>query len=300
MNMRKLYCILAGLAALTAASCGEKQGGHDASGVFETTEVVVAAKVQGEITSLTAEEGQDVEAGQTLGEIDNAQLQLQRQQLEESQAAAQSRRLSVSRQAASLSQQIANLKAEQARYKALLADGAATRKQVDDIGYQIATLQKQMDALTEQVSTGNSSIDRQSAGIGAQIGQVDEQLKNAHIVAPLGGVVLATYAEQGEYATPGKPLLKIGDIKRMKLRAYITASQLTAIKLGQEVTVYADLGTEGSKAYKGRITWIADKAEFTPKTIQTRDERANLVYAIKVSVDNDGLIKRGMYGDIDF
>lgn len=284
--------------ALTA--CGNKEQAYDASGVFETTEVVVSAKAQGEIISLTAEEGQEVKAGQELGQIDVAQLELKREQLKSTKSATTSRKLDTNRQVASLRQQISNLQAEQTRFKALLADGAATQKQVDDIGYQINTLQKQMDALTEQMNTQNSSIDQQSAGFDAQIGQVNDLLRQARITSPIDGTILAKYAEQGEYAAPGKPLLKVANVGDMKLRAYITAEQLTALKLGQKVTVYADQGKSDRKAYEGTVTWIADKAEFTPKTIQTRDERANLVYAIKVSVKNDGLIKRGMYGDVSF
>ena len=284
--------------ALTA--CGNKEQAYDASGVFETTEVVVSAKAQGEIISLTAEEGQEVKAGQELGQIDVAQLELKREQLKSTKSATTSRKLDTNRQVASLRQQISNLQAEQTRFKALLADGAATQKQVDDIGYQINTLQKQMDALTEQMNTQNSSIDQQSAGFDAQIGQVNDLLRQARITSPIDGTILAKYAEQGEYAAPGKPLLKVANVGDMKLRAYITAEQLTALKLGQKVTVYADQGKSDRKAYEGTVTWIADKAEFTPKTIQTRDERANLVYAIKVSVKNDGPIKRGMYGDVSF
>lgn len=284
--------------ALTA--CGNKEQAYDASGVFETTEVVVSAKAQGEIISLTAEEGQEVKAGQELGQIDVAQLELKREQLKSTKSATTSRKLDTNRQVASLRQQISNLQAEQTRFKALLADGAATQKQVDDIGYQINTLQKQMDALTEQMNTQNSSIDQQSAGFDAQIGQVNDLLRQARITSPIDGAILAKYAEQGEYADPGKPLLKVANVGDMKLRAYITAEQLTALKLGQKVTVYADQGKSDRKAYEGTVTWIADNAEFTPKTIQTRDERANLVYAIKVSVKNDGLIKRGMYGDVSF
>ena len=297
--MKAMRWIMAG-AVMALTACGNKEQAYDASGVFETTEVVVSAKAQGEIISLTAEEGQEVKAGQELGQIDVAQLELKREQLKSTKSATTSRKLDTNRQVASLRQQISNLQAEQTRFKALLADGAATQKQVDDIGYQINTLQKQMDALTEQMNTQNSSIDQQSAGFDAQIGQVNDLLRQARITSPIDGTILAKYAEQGEYAAPGKPLLKVANVGDMKLRAYITAEQLTALKLGQKVTVYADQGKSDRKAYEGTVTWIADKAEFTPKTIQTRDERANLVYAIKVSVKNDGLIKRGMYGDVSF
>ena len=279
-------------------ACGDKDVEYDASGVFETTEVIVSAKGTGEIVSLNIEEGQTVKADQLLGELDMTQLTLKRQQLDAGKDAAASRRLDTGRQVASLRQQIANLQSEQARFRALLKDGAATQKQVDDIGYQIATLQKQLAATNEQVSTTNQSIDGQSAGFDAQISQVDDMMRQARITSPISGVILSKYAEKGEYAVPGRALFKVGDVSDMKLRAYVTAGQLTGLKIGQKVTVYADQGTKGRKAYEGTVSWISSEAEFTPKTIQTRDERSNLVYAIKIAVKNDGLIKRGMYGDV--
>lgn len=279
-------------------ACGDKDAEYDASGVFETTEVIVSAKGTGEIVSLNIEEGQTVKADQLLGELDMTQLTLKRQQLDAGKDAAASRRLDTGRQVASLRQQIANLQSEQARFRALLNDGAATQKQVDDIGYQIATLKKQLAATNEQVATANQSIDGQSAGFDAQISQVDDMMRQARITSPISGVILSKYAERGEYAVPGRALFKVGDVSDMKLRAYITAEQLTGLKIGQKVTVYADQGTKGRKAYEGTVSWISSEAEFTPKTIQTRDERSNLVYAIKIAVKNDGLIKRGMYGDV--
>ena len=292
--MKKAIILIPALAVTMLTACGDKDAEYDASGVFETTEVIVSAKGTGEIVSLNIEEGQTVKADQLLGELDMTQLTLKRQQLNAGKDAAASRRLDTGRQVASLRQQIANLKSEQARFKALLNDGAATQKQVDDIGYQIATLQKQLAATNEQVSTANQSIDGQSAGFDAQISQVDDMMWQARITSPISGVILSKYAEKGEYAVPGRALFKVGDVSDMKLRAYITAEQLTGLKIGQKVTVYADQGTKGRKAYEGTVSWISSEAEFTPKTIQTRDERSNLVYAIKIAVKNDGLIKRGM------
>ena len=286
--------------ATMMVGCGQKDTEYDASGVFETTDVIVSAKATGEILSFTAEEGQDVEAGQELGFIDVKQLELKRDQLNSTKTATTSRRLNQEQQVASIRQQISNLQREKTRFEELLKDGAATQKQVDDLGYQIAVLQRQLAATSEQVQTQNSSIDSQSGSIDAQMSAVDDQIKNAQITSPIAGTILAKYAEQGEFAAPGKALFKVANVKDMKLRAYITADQLTMVKIGQKVKVYADQGTDGRKEYEGKVTWISDKAEFTPKTIQTRDERANLVYAIKVSVTNDGLIKRGMYGDISF
>lgn len=296
--MKKAIILITALAATMLTACGGNDAEYDASGVFETTEVIVSAKGTGEIVSLNIEEGQTVKADELLGELDMTQLTLKRQQLDAGKDAAASRRLDTGRQVASLRQQIANLQSEQARFRALLKDGAATQKQVDDIGYQIATLQKQLAATNEQVSTANQSIDGQSAGFDAQISQVDDMMRQARITSPISGIILSKYAERGEYAVPGRALFKVGDVSDMKLRAYITAEQLTGLKIGQKVTVYADQGTKGRKAYEGTVSWISSEAEFTPKTIQTRDERSNLVYAIKIAVKNDGLIKRGMYGDV--
>ena len=282
------------------ASCGNKDVDYDASGVFETTEVLVSARGTGEIVSLNIEEGQQVKANEELGRLDVTQLELKKDQLKSGKTAATSRKLNTQQQVASISQQIQNLQREKARFEALLKDGAATQKQVDDIGYQIAVLQKQLSAVNEQVSTANTSIDGQSAGFDAQIGQVDDMLRQAVITSPIDGVILSKYAEQGEFAAPGRALFKVADVSQMRLRAYITADLLTNVKIGQKVKVYADQDDKGRKEYEGTVSWISSEAEFTPKTIQTRNERSNLVYAVKIDVKNDGIIKRGMYGDVKF
>ena len=296
--MKKIMILATGLVAL--ASCGNKDVDYDASGVFETTEVLVSARGTGEIISLNIEEGQQVKANEELGRLDVTQLELKKDQLKSGKTAATSRKLNTQQQVASISQQIQNLQREKARFEALLKDGAATQKQVDDIGYQIAVLQKQLSAVNEQVSTANTSIDGQSAGFDAQIGQVDDMLRQAVITSPIDGVILSKYAEQGEFAAPGRALFKVADVSQMRLRAYITADLLTNVKIGQKVKVYADQGDKGRKEYEGTISWISSEAEFTPKTIQTRNERSNLVYAVKIDVKNDGIIKRGMYGDVKF
>lgn len=287
-------------AAALVASCGQNAVQYDASGVFETTEVIISARGTGEIMGFSVTEGMAVRAGEPLGHLDTLQLVLRKNQMLATKKSASSRKLDVPVQVSGLRQQINNLEAEKARFQALLADGAATRKQVDDIGYQISVLKMQLDAATEQVSSANVSIDGQTAGMDAQIDQIDDQIRQAVICSPIDGVVLSKYAEPGEFAVPGRALLKVGDIGQMKLRTYVTAAQVTEISLGQHVTVYADLGGSGRKSYEGVVSWISSEAEFTPKTIQTRDERSNLVYAVKVTVLNDGTIKRGMYGDVKF
>lgn len=296
----KAHLILGFGLSLALAACGDKEVEYDASGIFETTEIIVSAQTAGELTALTAEEGRTVEAGEKLGCVDTVQLALKKRQLSASLTATDSKRLDRKRQVAALRQQIDNLQREKARFSELLKADAATEKQVDELDYQIAILQRQLEATEEQINSSNSSLDGQSSGIEAQLAQVEDQIRKSVAASPIKGIILAKYAEPGEYVVPGKPLFKVADISRMKLRAYLTADQLTTLKIGQKVTVYADQGKTDRKAYEGTVVWIADEAEFTPKTIQTREERANLVYAVKIAVSNDGLIKRGMYGDVKF
>lgn len=296
----KANIILAVSLAIGFSSCTSNENSYDASGVFETTEVIVSAKGTGEIQVFNIEEGQEVSQNEIIGSIDTTQLSLKNRQLAANQLATKDKMLDESRQVASLRQQIANLQREKKRFAALVASNAATQKQVDDINYQIEVLNRQLTASLEQLNSSNKSIANQIDGIRAQRAQTSDQMNNAMITSPITGSILTKYAERGEYATPGKPLFKVADLKAMKLRAYITAPQLTTLKIGQKVTVYADYGEKESKAYQGTVEWISDKAEFTPKTIQTRDERANLVYAVKIAVKNDGLIKRGMYGNVKF
>lgn len=298
MKIHQYICSVA--IGLVLSACTSQEEQYDASGIFETTEVIVSAKGTGELQSFQVEEGQAVRQGEVLGWIDTLQLSLKDRQLAASLLATESKRLDEKRQVAHLRQQIENLQREKQRFTALLNAKAATAKQVDDIDYQIKVLQNQLVATQEQINSSNSSLFRQSESIQAQRAQMEDQIRNAMISSPITGTVLTKYAEQGEFAVPGKALFKVADVSRMKLRAYITADQLTQLKLGQQVTVYADSGETERKSYTGRVIWIADKAEFTPKTIQTRNERANLVYAVKIAVENDGFIKRGMYGEVRF
>ena len=292
-----IYSVAIGL---VLGACTSQEEQYDASGIFETTEVIVSAKGTGELQSFQVEEGQAVRQGEVLGWIDTLQLSLKDRQLAASLLATESKRLDEKRQVAHLRQQIENLQREKERFTTLLNAKATTAKQVDDIDYQIKVLQNQLVATQEQINSSNSSLSRQSESIQAQRAQMEDQIRNAMISSPITGTVLTKYAEQGEFAVPGKALFKVADVSRMKLRAYITADQLTQLQIGQAVAVYADRGTTDRKRYAGRVVWIADKAEFTPKTIQTRNERANLVYAVKIAVENDGFIKRGMYGEVRF
>ena len=210
----------------------------------------------------------------------------------------QSRRSDIAKQIAATKEQIAKAEKEKKRNENLLKSNAATQKQVDDIDSQLAVLQKQLAAQISTLQNSNQSVTEESSAMEIQVAQVEDQLQKSHIISPINGTVLSKYAEAGELATQGKPLFKIADIENMYLRAYIIADQLTQMKLGQEVKVFADYGEDGKREYTGKVTWISDKAEFTPKTIQTRDERANLVYAVKIAVKNDGYLKIGMYGEV--
>ena len=285
--------------AMLIVSCG-KQTEFDAQGTFEATEIVVSSEATGKILHFEAEEGNLVEAGQQVGAIDSLQLHLQRKQLMAQQSALLNSRPDVKKQVSSLREQIAKQKSELRRVENMLRDGAATQKQDDDISAHIRVLEGQLEATLSTLGKNTASINDNSAALEAQIAALNDRIAKCHIVSPSNGTVLVKYAEAGELATVGKPLMKIANLEKIYLRAYITADQLTNLQLGQVVTVFSDQGEEDRRSYEGKITWIADKAEFTPKTIQTRDERANLVYAIKIAVKNDGLIKQGMYGEVKF
>lgn len=288
------------LLVLLAASCVEGNKAYDASGVFESTEVTVSAEGNGKILSLDLQEGDRLEAGQIVGCIDTVQLHLSEIQLEASRRAVGSGRLDISRQIAALESQIGKQRQELDRFTKLEKAGASNRKQVEDIQAQIETLERQLAAQKESLNSSNRNVSGQADALEAQIEQIRDRIRKCVITSPVAGTVLAKYSEAGEFAALGRALFKVADIDNIRLRAYITADQLTTLKLGQQVRVFADQGSSGRKEYAGTLIWISDKAEFTPKTIQTRDERANLVYAVKIAVENDGLIKLGMYGDIKF
>ena len=295
-NMKSAVYLL-GLAVLFFACHGE-DGEYDATGVFETTEVIVSAQGTGEIMRFDIDEGKTVDAEVELGYIDTVQLSLKKQELLANLEATDSRRYNVGRQIASLREEIATQKREQQRYQNLVQAKAANQKQLDDINARLATLEKQLAAQTETLENGNRTVSGQVRMLEAQLAQVEDQIGKCRISSPINGTILSKYAEAGELASQGRALFKVGDIVNMYLRAYITADQLTELKIGQSVRVFADEGESGHREYAGTVSWISDKAEFTPKTIQTRDERANLVYAVKIQIQNDGFVKRGMYGEI--
>lgn len=323
----KRITIMAGVLLLLVA-CGNKEKEYDATGTFEATEVTVSAKSTGELQRFDVTEGQEIDQNVVVGTIDAYQLKLQRQQLENTKeqlkankkqlnatrGATNSKQLDLEKQVASIRQQIANAQRERQRYNELVNDGAVPRKQLDDINYQIKVLEKQLASTQEQIRSNNASLKEQSQGITAQMegidaqqltvesqkAQLDDQIANSDIKAPITGSVLEKYVERGEYVTVGKPLFKMADTQNMFIRAYVTSAQLKDIKVGQQVKVFADYGNGQKKSYDGTVTWISSRSEFTPKTILTDDERADLVYAVKIAFKNDGYVKIGMYGEVKF
>lgn len=296
MKRTAMICVAAAL----LTGCNANRSGYDAEGYFESTEVTVSAESSGKILYFNAEEGADVEAGTLLGCIDTMQLYLTRMQLAKSAESVLKNRPDIAKQVQAMKEQLKTLEREKDRVARLLADGAATQKQMDDIESQIAVMKVQLDAQETALENSVSSLDAQSSSIGMQIAQIDDKLAKCRISSPVSGTVLTKYAEAGEFVAAGRPLFKVADLDRVYLRAYVTSAQLSEIKIGQQVKVYSDYGKGYSKEYPGTVTWISSQSEFTPKNIQTDDERRNLVYAIKVAVGNDGLIKLGMYGGIVF
>jgi HlyD family secretion protein len=281
---------------LALAGCAVGERGAYASGAFESTEIVVPAEATGRILFLDVEEGRPLVAGRKVGAIDSVQLELRRGQLLASKSSVESRASDADLQLAAIRQQIDTAKKESLRVRNLIAANAANQKQLDDVEAQLATLERQEAAQLTSITRANAGVSGESSSLGLQVAQLDDQIAKCAIASPIDGTVLVKYARAGEYASQGKALFKVADLRRMVLRAYLDAGDLTRIKLGQELEVLADFGAKESRKYAGRVSWIADQAEFTPKTAQTRDERANLVYAMKVEVENDGYLKIGMYG----
>lgn len=282
---------------LLIASCG-KESEFDAQGTFEATEIIVSAEATGRILCFDVEEGSTVEAGNIVGAIDSIQLHLQRRQLIAQQSALLSSRPDVKKQVASIREEIAKQKSELARVENMLRDGAATQKQYDDIGAHIRILEGKLEAALSTLDKNTSSINGNSVAIEAQIAALDDRIAKCRINSPVSGTLLVKYAQAGELASLGKPLMKVANLNEIFLRAYFTSEQLADITLGDTVTVIADFGGDERYSYEGRITWIASESEFTPKSIQTRDSRANLVYAVKIAVKNDGRLKIGLAGEV--
>lgn len=283
-------------------SCNKDQDNYDASGSFEAEETIISAEASGALKAFNIEEGQMLEAGQIVGYIDSVQLHLKKKQLEAQLAALLSKKPDISIQLSALQQRLKAAEKEQVRMVNLVQGDAATPKQLDDINAQVTVLKKQIEAQRSSLTIANKGINKEAVPLQLQVEQLEDALGKCRIVNPIQGTVLTKYAEAHEVVANGKPLYKIADLSGIILRAYVTANQLTQIRLNQKVTVWTDEGNGKANFHKseGVITWISDQAEFTPKTVQTKDERANLVYAIKIKVKNDGLYKIGMYGEVSF
>ncbi|MDD3787928.1 MAG: efflux RND transporter periplasmic adaptor subunit [Petrimonas sp.] len=298
--MKQIYLIFFGVAALAFASCSHGNGEYDASGAFEATEIIVSSEANGKIERFDVTEGQQLQQGQQVGAIDSTQLYLQMMSLRTNARGVRAQAPNINTQTAAIEEQIQTLQRERERTQNLIKANAANRKQLDDINAQIDVLQKQLSAQTSSLQKSSASISAQSSSIDIQAAQLQDRLDKCRITSPISGTVLNKYAEQGELAGMGTPLFKIADTQHMFLRAYVTNDQLAQLKLGDTVKVLTDAGDGSMKPYNGTISWISDKSEFTPKTIQTKNERANLVYAIKIAVKNDGFLKIGMYGEVKF
>ena len=288
---------LSAILALLLCSCAGKPA-YDATGIFEATTVTVAAETSGKILAIGVDEGDSVVAGSRMALIDTAILSLQKKQIHSQLLSAAGMSPDISAQVASLRSQIAHQQQETDRQERLLAAGATTRKNYDDAAAMLRTLRDQLNAQLSTLSKNRTSISDNALALQYQSEQIDEQIARSMVSAPITGTVLVKYAQAGEFATPGKPLVKLADLGDIYLRSYFTASQLAGLKLGQKVTVIADFGGDEQFEYPGTVVWIAQESEFTPKSIQTDDTRANLVYAVKIAVHNDGRLKLGQYGEV--
>lgn len=312
MKIRSFFYV--SMLSSVIAGCNWNKNIADASGTFEVDEVVVSSEVTGQIKALNIDEGSILKKDSIVGYIDSVPLSLQKAQVEATINALHQKTMNVAPSIKLLKDQIAvqkvqleNAVNEKARTERLIKADAATTKQLDDWNTQIDVLQKQIAVTQQQIKvqetttgTQNSSVLSEYKPLQKSVAQIEDQLKRTNITNPINGTVLTKYAMTGEFTTPGKALYKIGDLSVITLRAYITGTQLAEIRLNQQVKVLVDSTATRYREYPGQITWISDKAEFTPKTIQTQDERANLVYAIKIHVKNDGLLKIGMYGEVKF
>ena len=293
----KKITILASVALMLAA-CGGNEKEYDATGTFEATETTVFAEQSGALLTFSVNEGDNIEANKEVGLIDTTQVWLKIQQLGATKEVYQSQKPDMEAQIAATRQQLAKAQQEEQRFHELVADGAAPSKMLDDASSQVKVLQKQLAAQQSALTTSTRSLDKQMAATDVQVSQLRDQLRKCHIVTPTKGTVLEKYVERGEFVVIGKPLFKMADTEAMYLRAYVTSAQLQDIKIGQQVKVFADYGDGQRKEYDGTISWISSRSEFTPKTILTDDERADLVYAVKVAIKSDGFVKIGMYGEV--
>lgn len=292
--MKKYLVII----ALLATACSGGKQGFDATGTFEATEVTVSAEQNGRLLSFNLTEGMTLSALQQVGLIDTVQLALQARALGATKESIANQRPDLTKQIAATRQQLEKAEMEQQRFENLVRNNAANQKQLDDAESAVNVLKRQLEAQISALNNTTQSLNSQMSATEIQRMQVLDQLQKCRVSSPISGTVLSKYMEVGEFVTIGKPLFKIADIENMYLRAYVTSAQLSDVKIGQNVKVYADFGGGDRKEYQGVVTWISERSEFTPKTILTKDERADLVYAVKIAVKNDGFIKIGMYGEV--
>jgi HlyD family secretion protein len=283
---------------IAASACSSNNDTYDASGTFEAVETIVSAEASGTIEKLNIEEGQHLKRGATIGYIDSTQLHLKKKQLQAQIRAVLSKKPNMSAQLAALLEELQHAEREQRRIANLLKSDAATQKQLDDATAQVNIIKRRVSAQESTLGITTASLVEETLPLQVQIEQLEDQLAKCRIINAVNGTVLTKYVESYETAVNGKPLYKIADLSTVVLRAYITGDQFAKAKLNQKVTVLVDDEDGKYKEYSGTVQWISDKAEFTPKTIQTKDERANLVYAVKIGVKNDGFLKIGMYGEV--
>ncbi|MBS1764218.1 MAG: efflux RND transporter periplasmic adaptor subunit [Bacteroidetes bacterium] len=295
-----IYSFILIAIAIIISACNNNNASFDASGSFEAEEIIISSEATGTIKMFDVEEGQILKSGQSIGYIDSLQLYLKKKQLEAQVIALLGKKPNIPIQLSALQEQLKTAEREKTRVSNLVKADAATAKQLDDINSQIEVLKKQIEAQKSTLDISSNGLGKDAVPLQVQIEQLNDQLAKCNIINPTNGTVLAKYAETNEMTSTGKPLYKIADLSNIILRAYITNNQLPMVKLGQKIKVLTDDSKGGYKESEGIITWINDKAEFTPKTIQTKDERANLVYAIKIKVKNDGTYKIGMYGEVVF
>lgn len=279
-------------------SCTDKGSLKDATGVFEATEIIVSSEANGKLLRFDAQEGQQLKKGEILGQVDTIQLSLQIMQLRANQLAVQAGKPDMPSQISAIEKEIEKLEFEKKRTEKLVEGDVATQKQLDDIDAQLNVLRARLKAKKKSLGSSINAIDAQVNAMEVQIDQLNDQISRCQVKSPIDGSILVKYTEQGEFVNLGKPLFKVANLETMILRAYVTAEQLKDLQVNQDISVLAEFGADETKEYQGKISWISDKSEFTPKTIQTQDERANLVYAVKVSVINDAYLKIGMYGGL--
>lgn len=293
--MKLVIRIAAAAVLLTTVACHEREREFDACGQVDATEVVVSAENSGKIMWLNVDEGDRLEKGDLVGYLDTVPTFLQKRELEERKEGAKTKVVDIERQLRAQYANLENLKTDYERYRTLLSKDAGTQKQVDDLAAQIKIAESDIAAQRQTYEKNNGNIRKEMDVYDVQVAQKADLLKKCYVTSPINGTVLTKYAEEGETVTSGKSLFKIANLDDVFVRAYFSTKQLSDIKLGDKVKVVAEDGTDNPRTYEGVICWISDEAEFTPKNIQTKDEQADLVYATKVAVKNDGFLRIGMY-----